>query len=264
MAEVVRYAFETTRATIVCPFPRRGDHPRGGRCSQSHALERAKRVIKNDGATREPKARRGRVLQKLRAAALRSGGEGGSVHSTAAARLGQTVRSQEQRIEPPTDDGAARNTSTGLFSGSAEASLSASRLSCPAPSCPARHRPGFVLFRKSREPLDDLRIDDGSSQASAPPGFIEQSGLLVFHCLSSPRPPSGLRRSPPPRSSAVLQRVLDLSRRPALAGGPHAHPPAAPDQLVRSHFVLGFHHRQFGLGLPVERQVEIARKDLPQ
>lgn len=62
---------------------------------------------------------------------------------------------------------------------------------------------------------------------------------------------------------SVLQRVPDVPRGPALAVRPRAHFHAAADQFVGGDVVLGFDDGQLGLGLPVERQIEIARKDLP-
>ncbi|CUU17740.1 hypothetical protein CDS [Bradyrhizobium sp.] len=49
LTAVVRYALETTRATIVCPFHDRVIIRVGDDAAESHAFERAKRIIKSDG-----------------------------------------------------------------------------------------------------------------------------------------------------------------------------------------------------------------------
>lgn len=121
---------------------------------------------------------RGRVLWSLRAAGAGSGGEGGSVHQTASARAGQTVRSQRSRIELLTDAGAARNAADGALLG-LRRGLRASVLPVP------RLRsigPAFVFFRQGGEPLDHLRIGDGSSQAACTSGLRRAIGSSRLPC----------------------------------------------------------------------------------
>lgn len=47
----VRYALQTTRATMVCPFHADVIIRVGDDAAESHAFERAKRIIKSDGTT---------------------------------------------------------------------------------------------------------------------------------------------------------------------------------------------------------------------
>ena len=49
LTAVVRYALETTRATIVCPFQDQVIMRVGDDAAESHAFERAKRITKSDG-----------------------------------------------------------------------------------------------------------------------------------------------------------------------------------------------------------------------
>lgn len=58
LAAVVHYALDTTRATITCPFHDEVTIRVGDDAAESHAFERAKRVLKSDGTAWEPKALR--------------------------------------------------------------------------------------------------------------------------------------------------------------------------------------------------------------
>lgn len=49
LAAVVRYALETTRATMVCPFHEEVVIRVGDDAAESHAFERAKRIVRSDG-----------------------------------------------------------------------------------------------------------------------------------------------------------------------------------------------------------------------
>ena len=68
----VRYALETTRAVAACPF-----HPEviirvGNDAAESHAFERAKRIVKSDGTTWKTKALRNEISRQLGEAADRT------------------------------------------------------------------------------------------------------------------------------------------------------------------------------------------------
>lgn len=65
----VRYALETTRAIAACPF-----HPEvtiriGDDAAESHAFERAKRIVKSDGTYWSPQDLRGEMGRQLSVAA---------------------------------------------------------------------------------------------------------------------------------------------------------------------------------------------------
>jgi len=65
----VRYALETTHATAECPF-----HPRvvirlGDDAAESHAFERAKRIVKSDGTAWEKNELREEITRQLSEAA---------------------------------------------------------------------------------------------------------------------------------------------------------------------------------------------------
>jgi len=67
----VRYALETTRAVAACPF-----HPEviirvGDDAAESHAFERAKRIVKSDGTTWKSKALTKGISRQLSEAADR-------------------------------------------------------------------------------------------------------------------------------------------------------------------------------------------------
>ncbi|MET4177278.1 hypothetical protein ABIB99_008402 [Bradyrhizobium sp. LA6.1] len=49
LAAVVRYALDTTRATMVCPFHEEVVIRVGDDAAESHAFERAKRIVRSDG-----------------------------------------------------------------------------------------------------------------------------------------------------------------------------------------------------------------------
>lgn len=69
LTEVVRYALETTRATTVCPFHDKVIIRVGDDAAESHAYERAKRILKSDGAAFEPDALRAEIGHQLASAA---------------------------------------------------------------------------------------------------------------------------------------------------------------------------------------------------
>lgn len=56
LSATVRYALETTRAIAVCPFHSDVTIRVGDDAAESHAFERAKRIIKSDGTTWKPQA----------------------------------------------------------------------------------------------------------------------------------------------------------------------------------------------------------------
>ena len=49
LAAVVRYALETTRATMVCPFHEEVVIRVGDDAAENHAFERAKRIVRSGG-----------------------------------------------------------------------------------------------------------------------------------------------------------------------------------------------------------------------
>ncbi|MDA9441429.1 hypothetical protein XH98_20505 [Bradyrhizobium sp. CCBAU 51745] len=68
LSATVRYALETTRAVALCPFHSEVTIRIGDDAAESHAFERAKKVVKSDGANWEPKVLReeiGRQLSEL-------------------------------------------------------------------------------------------------------------------------------------------------------------------------------------------------------
>ena len=72
---------------------------------------------------------------------------------------------------------------------------------------------------------------------------------------------SGLARTPRPQPSFradFTSRTGQLS--PAAI---HPHFGAAADQRMRAHVIVDGDDHQIGLGLPVQREVDIAGKDLP-
>ncbi|QOZ56468.1 hypothetical protein XH90_31435 [Bradyrhizobium sp. CCBAU 53338] len=68
LTAVVRYALETTRATIVCPFHEDVIIRVGDDAAESHAFERAKKIVRSDGTTWEGKALREEPGRQLSAA----------------------------------------------------------------------------------------------------------------------------------------------------------------------------------------------------
>ncbi|MEY9706358.1 hypothetical protein ABIE71_009101 [Bradyrhizobium diazoefficiens] len=56
----VRFALETTRAIAVCPFHSQVTIRIGDDAAESHAFERAKRVVKSDGTNWGPAGSYGR------------------------------------------------------------------------------------------------------------------------------------------------------------------------------------------------------------
>src|SRR3954464_7847986 len=78
-----------------------------------------------------------------------------------------------------------------------------------------------------------------------------------------PFPPG---RVPPTRRSRVLsflQRRLHLTYRPAFAVRDHADLCISADEHVRTQIVVSRHDDDVRLGLPVQRQIEIAREYPP-
>ena len=69
LTAVVRYALETTRATTVCPFHDDVVVRIGDDAAESHAFERAKRVVKSDGTEWDKDALRNEFRRQLGAAA---------------------------------------------------------------------------------------------------------------------------------------------------------------------------------------------------
>ncbi|KQT26678.1 MAG: hypothetical protein ACOY3N_04895 [Bradyrhizobium sp.] len=69
LAAAVRYALETTRATTVCPFHDDVIVRIGDDAAESHAFERAKRIVKSDGTKWDKEALRGELSRQLGAAA---------------------------------------------------------------------------------------------------------------------------------------------------------------------------------------------------
>ena len=64
----MRYALETTDATAECPFHRAG-YRVGDDAAESHAYERAKRIVKSDGTTWSKGALRKEFTRQLGKAA---------------------------------------------------------------------------------------------------------------------------------------------------------------------------------------------------
>lgn len=69
LAAVVRYALETTRATMTCPFHDDVIIRVGDDAAESHALERSKRIVRSDGTTWDAKALREEFGRQLAVAA---------------------------------------------------------------------------------------------------------------------------------------------------------------------------------------------------
>ncbi|RTE90157.1 hypothetical protein D6B98_27210 [Bradyrhizobium sp. LVM 105] len=69
LSAAVRYALETTRATTVCPFHGEVIIRVGDDAAESHAYERAKRILKSDGMPFEADALRDEIGQQLAGAA---------------------------------------------------------------------------------------------------------------------------------------------------------------------------------------------------
>ncbi len=71
LSDVVRYALESTRATAVCPFHADVTIRIGDDAQESHALERAKRIVKSDGKVWDREVLRKEFEQQLGQAADR-------------------------------------------------------------------------------------------------------------------------------------------------------------------------------------------------
>lgn len=65
LGATVRYALETTRAVAVCPFHSEVTIRIGDDAAESHAFERAKRIVKSDGTNWEPKDLREEIGRQL-------------------------------------------------------------------------------------------------------------------------------------------------------------------------------------------------------
>jgi len=65
----VRYALETTRAIVVCPFYCDVTIRVGADAAESHAFERAKRIVKSDGTNWELQDLRDEIGRQLSEAA---------------------------------------------------------------------------------------------------------------------------------------------------------------------------------------------------
>ncbi|MCK1603194.1 hypothetical protein IVB02_17510 [Bradyrhizobium sp. 166] len=69
LSATVGYALETTRAIAVCPFHSDVTIRIGDDAAESHAFERAKRVVKSDGTNWDPKALNEEIGRQLSEAA---------------------------------------------------------------------------------------------------------------------------------------------------------------------------------------------------
>ncbi|KRR25459.1 hypothetical protein CQ14_09945 [Bradyrhizobium lablabi] len=69
LAEVVRYALETTRATAACPFHWDVIIRIGDDAAESHAFERARKIVRSDGTNWPADALRKEFARQLGAAA---------------------------------------------------------------------------------------------------------------------------------------------------------------------------------------------------
>jgi hypothetical protein len=69
LTAAVRYALETTRATAACPFHWDVIIRVGDDAAESHAFERARKMIRSDGTTWAPEALREEFKRQLSEAA---------------------------------------------------------------------------------------------------------------------------------------------------------------------------------------------------
>ena len=65
------------------------------------------------------------------------------------------------------------------------------------------------------------------------------------------------------RALSFLEHGLYLPHRPAFAGGYHAHARLSAQQSMGADLVVDGHDAEVGLGFPVERKIQVARKYLP-
>ena len=65
LSATVRYAPETTRAIAVCPFHCEVSIRVGDDAAESHAFERAKRIVRSDGTNWEPQDLREEIGRQL-------------------------------------------------------------------------------------------------------------------------------------------------------------------------------------------------------
>jgi hypothetical protein len=69
LTAAVRYALETTRATAACPFHWDVVIRVGDDAAESHAFERARRIVRSNGTTWAPEALREEIKRQLAEAA---------------------------------------------------------------------------------------------------------------------------------------------------------------------------------------------------
>lgn len=69
LSATVHYALETTRAVAVCPFHSEVTVRVGADAAESHAFERAKRIVKSDGTNWDPRALNEEIGRQLSEAA---------------------------------------------------------------------------------------------------------------------------------------------------------------------------------------------------
>jgi hypothetical protein len=69
LAATVRYALGTTRATAACPFHWDVIIRVGDDAAESHAFERARRIVRSDGTAWAPEALREEIERQLAEAA---------------------------------------------------------------------------------------------------------------------------------------------------------------------------------------------------
>jgi hypothetical protein len=69
LSATVHYALETTRAVAVCPFHTEVTVRVGDDAAESHAFERAKRIVRSDGTNWERQDLREEIARQLSKAA---------------------------------------------------------------------------------------------------------------------------------------------------------------------------------------------------
>ncbi|MGY4291493.1 hypothetical protein ACVWXO_010759 [Bradyrhizobium sp. LM2.7] len=69
LSATVHYALETTRAVAVCPFHTEVTIRVGDDAAESHAFERAKRIVRSDGTNWETQDLREEIARQLSVAA---------------------------------------------------------------------------------------------------------------------------------------------------------------------------------------------------
>jgi hypothetical protein len=73
LSATVRYALETTRAIAVCPFHCEVSIRVGDDAAESHAFERAKRIVRSDGTNWEPQDLIAKTVPRADSASARRG-----------------------------------------------------------------------------------------------------------------------------------------------------------------------------------------------